>query len=65
MFDELVRHGFGEHLDPHVWAFQFDAYATLADRVPGFSVRPPEGRDHLDTILEDVERAIATTLDTT
>ena len=51
-FSALVENGFGEHLDPQTWAFQFDAYHRLATSTPAVRLSTPEGRQHLAGALE-------------
>jgi hypothetical protein len=48
-FDLHLRNGFGEHENPAIWAFQFDAYHTLVEAVPHFTLSVPDDRERLGT----------------
>jgi len=43
-FEQHLVNGFGEHEDPDVWAYQFDAYHRLARDVAHYALRIPDDR---------------------
>ena len=47
-----IENGFGEHGEPRVWGFQFDAYHRLVSEVPHVHLVVPDDRDQVGAAAE-------------
>ena len=49
-----IENGFGEHGEPRVWGFQFDAYHRLVTGAPHLDLVLPDDRDQLAAVAEQL-----------
>ena len=47
-----IANGFGEHGEPSVWGFQFDAYHRLVTEVPHVDLVVPDDREQVASVAE-------------
>ena len=52
----LIANGFGEHGDPELWRFQFDAYHRISETIPVFDLTIPDDLDALSRVEKEVAR---------
>jgi hypothetical protein len=49
-----IHNGFGEHSEPDVWKFQFDAYHRLVEGAPHIDVVIPDDRDRVTDVANHI-----------
>ena len=53
---QLISNGFGEHGDPELWRFQFDAYHRISKTIPVYDLTIPNDLAALPRVEKEIAR---------